>query len=572
MSNLTLTHERVDDIPLLVKLGQALHLDTAVDTCLGTHGLQQGLSNGQLVVVWLAYILSESDHCKSRVEEWAWRHRQTLERLLKHPVRRVDFSDDRLGNLLRRLSLNDRWEALEQMVWEGEVQVYALGADTVRLDSTTSAGHHQVREKGWMQYGHSKDHRPDLPQLKLMAALAEPAGQWIASDVHPGQRADEGLYLPLYQRVRKILGQQGLLYVGDCKMAPLATRAQMAAQGDYYVTRLPRNLVSATQWEEWKTRRDRMDQVTVFWEEEQVVGAGCEWEETLSATVGGQVITWQERLQWIYSPTLAQQQRQGLEQRLQQAREALLALTPEPGRGKRAIRDEETLRSRSTAILERYQVSGLLSLQWEVVEERQTRYVGRGRGSTNRPVRDIIRQYYRITGVERQTAAIQTVQNDFGWQLQITNAPVARLALPQAAAVYRNQWHVEHDFHRVKARPVGLSPLFVWRDDQVCGLTRLLILALRLLTLIETQVARGLMADATSLSGLYEAQPRRTTNRPSAVRLLRALSRAEITLTEARSPTHSEWYLSPLPPWLSQVLAYLKLPSDLYESLIENSL
>jgi len=55
MGNLTLTHERIDDIPLLVKLGQVLQLDTAVDTCLGTHGLQQGLSNGQLTIVWLAY-------------------------------------------------------------------------------------------------------------------------------------------------------------------------------------------------------------------------------------------------------------------------------------------------------------------------------------------------------------------------------------------------------------------------------------------------------------------------------------------------------------------------------------
>ena len=33
-----------------------------------------------------------------------------------------------------------------------------------------------------MQHGYSKDHRPDLPQLKLMAA-AEPSGHLIASDV-----------------------------------------------------------------------------------------------------------------------------------------------------------------------------------------------------------------------------------------------------------------------------------------------------------------------------------------------------------------------------------------------------
>jgi len=37
-----------------------------------------------------------------------------------------------------------------------------------------------------MQHGHSKDHRPDLPELKLMAAAAEPTGQLIASDLAPG--------------------------------------------------------------------------------------------------------------------------------------------------------------------------------------------------------------------------------------------------------------------------------------------------------------------------------------------------------------------------------------------------
>ena len=571
MGSLTLTHERIDDIPLLVKLGQVLQLDTAVDTCLGTHGLQQGLSNGQLTIVWLAYILSEGDHRKSSVEDWAWRHRQVLERLLGQPLRRVDFSDDRLGNLLHRFSVDAKWEALEQAVWQASAQVYALEVTTVRLDSTTTYGYHQVTDTGVMQHGHSKDHRPDLPQLKLMAALAEPAGQWVASEVYPGQRADDGLYVPLYQRVHKILEQAGLLYIGDCKMAALGTRAQIAAGGDYYLTRLPRNLFSGTQWEAWEARRATAEQLTLFWEAGALVGAGCEWEETRSAEVAGETVTWQERLQWVYAPTLAAQQQQALERRLQQATAALQALTPAPGRGKRALRDAATLQARSTAILDQHQVSGLLRLQWEVVEQRQTRYVGRGRGSAERPTREIIRQYYRITTVERVPPAIAAVQSALGWQLQVTNAPPVRLPLAQATAAYRAEWHLEHDFHRLKDRPVGLSPLFVWRDDQLCGLTRLLTLALRLLTLIATQVAQGLAADERSLPGLYEGQPQRATTHPTAVRLLRALSRAEITLTKIQSPTHTEWYLSPLPPWLAQILAYLKLPPDSYKSLTDNS-
>ena len=69
--NLILTHERVDDIPLLIGLAHQLRLPEILDRHLGTHGHQQGLSNGWLATVWLAYILSQGDHRKSAVREWA---------------------------------------------------------------------------------------------------------------------------------------------------------------------------------------------------------------------------------------------------------------------------------------------------------------------------------------------------------------------------------------------------------------------------------------------------------------------------------------------------------------------
>jgi transposase len=57
-----LIHERVDDIPLLMGLTQRLRLPEILDKHLGNHGNHQGLSNGWLATVWMAYILSEGDH------------------------------------------------------------------------------------------------------------------------------------------------------------------------------------------------------------------------------------------------------------------------------------------------------------------------------------------------------------------------------------------------------------------------------------------------------------------------------------------------------------------------------
>ena len=56
---LILTHERVDDIPLLIGVMQHLRLPEVLDRHLGNHGHHQGLSNGWLATVWLAYILGE---------------------------------------------------------------------------------------------------------------------------------------------------------------------------------------------------------------------------------------------------------------------------------------------------------------------------------------------------------------------------------------------------------------------------------------------------------------------------------------------------------------------------------
>lgn len=48
------------------------------------------------------------------------------------------------------------------------IRVYDLKPGPVRLDSTTAAVYHDTEGKTLFQHGHSKDHRPDLPQFKGM--------------------------------------------------------------------------------------------------------------------------------------------------------------------------------------------------------------------------------------------------------------------------------------------------------------------------------------------------------------------------------------------------------------------
>jgi hypothetical protein len=108
----------------------------------------------------------------------------------------------------------------------------------VRLDSTSVSLYHDPEGSQLIRRGHSKDHRPDLAQLKVMLATLDPLGAPLVTQVVAGNRADDGLYLPAVDEARAVLGQTGLLYIGDSKMEALNTRAHIVAGGDYYLTPL----------------------------------------------------------------------------------------------------------------------------------------------------------------------------------------------------------------------------------------------------------------------------------------------------------------------------------------------
>jgi transposase len=572
-ATLELTHERVDDVPLLLGFLIKLQLPQILDRHLPPHPLHQGLSNGWLITAWIAYILSRADHRKSPVQAWADGLRHTLEATIGQPTRPVEFSDDRLTLVLKRLADTAAWEPLEADLWHTHCDVYALPVERVRLDATTSCGYHTVTDDGLMQLGHSKDHRPDLAQFKLMAAVAEPTGLYLAGDVHPGNAADDPLYLPLYRRVRTLLGQTGLLYAGDCKMAALETRAEIAANQDFYLTRLPLTGAVSAQFAEWVEAAidgDRAAELIEIRRGEERIGSGYEFERNQSTVVDGEEHTWTERVQVLRSESAAQSQAAALDRRLKQTEAAARGLTPPVGPGRTQFTTAWELELAVKALLAEQDATGLLTVSWERQEASRTQYVGPGRGGPNR--RTTTRQgvRYQITVVRRDEAAIEHLVARMGWQAQVTNVPASQLSLGDAVRCYRAGTCVERAFHQLKDRPLGIRPLYVQRDDQVRGLTHLLTLALRILTLFEVLVRRGQDQDGEELAGLYPGQAKRTTDRPTAQRVLEAIARMGVTLIEIVGEEGSRWHLTALPGLVKRVLGYLGLSEELYTRLVIN--
>jgi transposase len=482
-----------------------------------------------------------------------------------------DFNDDRLGDILRYLSDDADWAAIEQELGRRTIRVYQLTQERVRLDSTTVSLYHAPEGTELIRYGHSKDHRPDLAQLKVMLASLDPMGAPLVTQVVAGSAADDALYIPAVEQVRDVLGQRGLLYIGDSKMEAITTRAHIVAGGDYYLTPLSRKgtqgellrqLVAAALAQE-------QELVDVFRQpadeqEPELIAQGYETIRQQEAEVAGERVVWTERVLVIYSPNLAQSQYRGLQGRLQRAKEKLLALTPPPGRGKRQFSDLAALQTEATAILQKHDVADLLHLTYErqVSQHQKRKY-------KDRPacVEETVR--YQLH-VQRNEEAIANEYRTRGWRLYVLNVPQDALSLPQAVQAYRGAPTIERDFSRLKGRPLGLRPVYVQREDHLQGLVRLLSLALRILTLTEFIARRALATKATGLAGLYPGNPKQQTQRPTTERLLAAF--ANITLSLIQLPGQSIVHITPLTPLQCRILELLDLPTSIYTQLAVNVL
>src|SRR5262245_63861371 len=126
-----------------------------------------------------------------------------------------------------------------------------------------------------------------------MLSTLDPLGLPLATAVVPGHHADDPLYTPAVMQVRASLGQRGLLYVGDCKMAALESRAFLHAGQDFYLCPLsalqvPADLLAAYLAPIWTGEQE----VTPMYRHrtagaQEQIAEGYEVQEPLTAVVAG---------------------------------------------------------------------------------------------------------------------------------------------------------------------------------------------------------------------------------------------------------------------------------------------
>jgi transposase len=565
---LTIETERADDIPLLLAHMQHMNLAGLLDKHIPAHGNRKGLSVGKVTQVWLSHILSEANHRMNHVQEWSKRRKEIIRSCGLETFEAEDMTDDRLADILRALSNDIHWSAFEQDLMENVVRVYDLQKECIRIDTTSVKRYAEVNEQGLLQYGHSKDHRPDLAQLKLVLASLDPLGMPIATEVISGEHADDPVYLPIIARVREGLKKKGLLYVGDCKMAALQTRAMIQHQQDFYVCPLSSIQVSAGEIrqkvDELRKKETALQSVERLNEKNEIIciAQGYEISQELTTEVNGEMQSWTERRFLLQSTSGLEAAMQGLRERLQKAEQAIQALSVRK-QGKMRLKTREEVEKAIQEALKKFQVQELLEVTIHEDYQEQKVRVYKGK------IAESHREVFFTLSTERREEAIEYAISHLKWRVYATNQEKGQSTLEQAVEAYRDEYRVERNFERLKGHPFSIAPLYVQRDDHRVGLVRLLTIALRVLTLLEGIVRKNLSEEQKEIAGLYAGNPKRRTNQPTTERLLEAFE--NITLTVIYAAGGIQRHITPLSSLQQDILLLLGLMPVIYSQLADDS-
>ncbi len=548
--------ERVDDIPIICAELKHLDLSALVNSHFPTHGNRQGTSLGTLCCAFLTYIISESDHRLSHVEDWYSNLEQTLKYCLSTPdLSRLDFTDDRLGSLLDYMSDDARYASFEKDLNQSIISVYSLVKDnieskTVHLDATIAQSFKEPSEL--FSLGYAKHRRKDLPQLKIMLGTLGCFGMPLCVDIVNGAASDDVLYLPLIERIDSTLNTTGLLFVGDCKLGSLGNRSTIDQKGHYYLTPLSKvqlpfhelqNLVTATKADGYIYTGDN-GEIKAF-------------ERTMNRFDEQHI--WQERLIVAYSPTYAKAQIAQFDKQINQTYQAIEALTVTK-QGKTPLKNEQELRQKIKDIQYKFKTTAFFDVQIEttITETLVRKY-------KNKP--EEIRQKHSFkVAINLDNQAIEAHKNILGWRVYATNAPKSLLDTAKVIEAYKDEYKVEYRFNQLHNKIAPLMPIYLQKDERIKALVRILMMAIKIISIIQFKARETLKETQTQVKELFPGNPGRKTIQPTAELLLRVFLNISLVFIQLNDKSvHIE--LSKLSKSQIYLLSLIGLNPSIYEDI-----
>jgi transposase len=421
-----------------------------------------------------------------RVEEfWA---KQDLKLLFNGVDVTVDqLNDDAYGRALDKLS-EVKMEELVNLCSMVMLTAHDLNISTIHLDTTSKSvqGAYENGDFGdfLITQGHTKDHRPDLKQFKIGAAVQE-NGQPVMGHIFSGNTSDKvwnpKAALKMFEFFDK-KGYQDIVFVSDCAIVSKDSISELSDKHIQFISRLPEtfNLAQELKDTAWES---------VDWND---IGSFNNTKKAASyKTFAAQREINDRKYKFIvvYSSVLDAKKEKTLKKRITKQKEELTKIAKELAKQSFAcIPDAE-------AALNKLQTNAEemgFTTQSEIELEEKRSYSGKGRPRKGEKPTISITYHCQCQIGELKPDYYEHLRQKESTFVLIANVKDKRKWDDRSILQeYKNQSSIENKFRFLKS-PVYLGPVYLEKPNRVQALGYVFILVLLISSYLEYRVRKSL--------------------------------------------------------------------------------
>ncbi len=408
------------------------------------------------------------------------------------------LNDDAYARALDKLRTADLKELISRVCLT-MLQAHDLQIESLHLDTTSISveGIYENCEEGDFKIvqGHSKDHRPDLKQFKIGAAVQQ-NGLPVMGQLLSGNTSDREWNPEAVQEMKNFFDNRkykDIIFIGDSATVS-SYESLNKLKGTLFISRFPENFSYVDRWK-------------------QIAWQGVNWHDIGALGETPRKETSQNRL-WSFRETI-----ENTPYRFVMVHSTALRSTKEKTLAKRYAKERGALQKEAARIYKRGFESAEEAMKESAIfvqkaqamhytvqvhlEERAKRtYAKRGRPTKDTPCKETISYYVSHTVSERDP-----MMNDYDLFKESTFVLITSLLdevkYPDSFILeeYKGQNSIEQAFRFLKS-PVYLGPVYLKKPERVEALGYVFVLVLLIASYLEYRVRTSLKEN-----GEYLPQP-----------------------------------------------------------------
>ena len=510
---------------------------------------QCAVSPGQRILA-LVIAFIEDRKALYRIEE-AYAHRD-VELLLGQGVAAEQLNDKALGRALDKLWTADPKRVYSTLCFRA-VEAYEVVIDRLHTDTTSVSveGVYAGPTEGGPQitFGFSKDHRPDLRQIKLGTTVTQ-EGIPLAGDVFDGNETDQTWNEALLDWLEDWISpekRQETLFAADSALITSDNLKHLDQGGYRFVSRLPDTFSYAT-----VARSEALYGPAEKWEDIGKLAHEKKASEYQLREVAGEIEERDYRLIVVRSSRLFELKQKTLERKATKEREALERAGRKIGRETFSCREdaETALQTLLDQLAPRFWTAEHY-VEDAVIQPPRRR--GRPAKTDEPPAgATVYRVHLAPAALDRDA-----FERECRWQstFVLISNDSSRTAMELFIA-YRGQAAAESEFRWLKS-PVHISPVFLKRPTRVAAFGYVMLMAYLVYALVQRAIRNALP------EGELLAVEGRKTDHPTAQAVFDVIAHAKVLHVKFPGQSLARIFLTPSAK-AARILELLRIPADAF--------